>query len=254
MVQKFRFQVHFGDRYLSRRTISFTIKCLMTLLTISYLISSLRSRWILNLNPNFQLKTFDLKPDRQVRFQDCDRTLSYQLGHQHGFGSEIALYVRVAAIATRLNYTLRVDDQHWNYGSLADYFVLPDPRPNSKCQTSHHLISVDVRGPWPPEWVQYDQVMLPRDVNYIDQLFLGLFVDRLDLESMHELDVEEGGWLDKNATLPRVFDQAFRVQAEALQHLWIPRPELAQAIHQTEVALQDLRQDQSTTIIGVHLR
>lgn len=74
-------------------------------------------------------------------------------------------------------------------------------------------------------------------------------MNRLNLEEMHDGhgDVETKAWLDKFSTPPGVFDQACWAQAQPLKHLCIARLQLTQAIHQVEVALQDLREDESTT-------
>lgn len=41
----------------------------------------------------------------------------------HGFGSEVTLLYRVAAIAAHFGYQVFLDDEKWNYGAWSDYFL-----------------------------------------------------------------------------------------------------------------------------------
>lgn len=47
----------------------------------------------------------------------CSRTLLYRFAGSHGFASEFLIFLRVALLADKHNYTLFIDDSRWNYGS-----------------------------------------------------------------------------------------------------------------------------------------
>lgn len=187
----------------------------------------------------------------------CPRIMSFRMGHLHGFASEISMYARIAAVAAVLNYTFVVEDHNWNYGSLKDYFV-PPIQPPSICVEGRQPLWIDPKTHrrWPPQWVAEHYVHMPRAVDYIDQLFLALFVNRDTLAQMHHDDHQVGltGPLDQNATLPELFGRAFKAQAEVLKRFWVLQPELAKRIWMGEQALANLRAKHSTVIIGVHLR
>ncbi|GAA5863341.1 hypothetical protein JCM3774_005259 [Rhodotorula dairenensis] len=52
----------------------------------------------------------------------CDKTVLFRFAGLHGFGSEVTLMYRVAAVAAHYGYRVFLDDAKWNYGSWADYF------------------------------------------------------------------------------------------------------------------------------------
>ncbi|KAH9813891.1 hypothetical protein DFH28DRAFT_1083313 [Melampsora americana] len=191
----------------------------------------------------------------------CPKTLFYRMGKKHGFGSEFSLYIRIASIASKLNYTLIVEDSDWNYGRLEDYFNKTDSVDYSNlCFKASNAFQIDPKlekSIWPPTWINQDHIYLPREIDYIDQLFLALFVDQNQLSEMHQEErksLQSNVVLDAYGTLPNLFQDAFLAQAEAMNRIWIPRNELAQEIKEGEEALEELRMSQSTTIIGLHLR
>lgn len=49
----------------------------------------------------------------------------------HGFGSEVTLLYRVAAIAAHFGYQVFLDDEKWNYGAWSDYFLDLDLGPDA---------------------------------------------------------------------------------------------------------------------------
>ncbi|KAG0147934.1 hypothetical protein CROQUDRAFT_439752 [Cronartium quercuum f. sp. fusiforme G11] len=63
----------------------------------------------------------------------CNKTFLFKFTSLYGLGSELGLYAMAALTASKLNYTILIDDSEWNYGRLSDYF---DIAPLS-CQPPH---------------------------------------------------------------------------------------------------------------------
>lgn len=221
------------------------------------------TQWRLQQNPSFgSNQSISTTISKFTQESACPKTLSYRMGKKHGFGSEFSLYIRVASIAFKLNYTLVIEDSDWNYGNLEDYFNKSTVSfsHSTSCFKESELFRIDPKlekSIWPASWIHQKHVYLPRKIDYIDQLFLALFVDQDKLSEMHQeerKDLHRHEGLSAHETLPETFEQAFLAQVEVMNRIWIPRDELAQEIKEGEEALEELRVNQSTVIIGLHLR
>ncbi|EGG12720.1 uncharacterized protein MELLADRAFT_73843 [Melampsora larici-populina 98AG31] len=218
----------------------------------------LQQKWSFDSNKSVSSITIS----KFIQESNCPKTLSYRMGKKHGFGSEFSLYLRIAAIAFKLNYTLIVEDSDWNYGRLEDYFNKTTATLNysNSCfkESDNFQINPELeKSIWPASWINNKHVYLPREIDYIDQLFLALFVDQSQLSEMHQEErknSKRNELLSAYGTLPTTFEQAFLAQVEVMNRIWIPRNELAQEIKEGEEALEELRVNQSTVIIGLHLR
>lgn len=145
----------------------------------------------------------------------------------HGFGSEVTLLYRVAAIAANYGYQVFIDDEKWNYGSWSDYFLdldlgldagvtalgqdhgplaSPSARrcrpPKAGTKRAKLILSADeVRAltatttstPSPaefvPKWATRPHVVwFSRDMDALDLTYLRLFSNATELEHLHAAD------------------------------------------------------------------
>ncbi|GAA5918547.1 hypothetical protein JCM6882_009764 [Rhodosporidiobolus microsporus] len=158
----------------------------------------------------------------------CDKILLFTFMPWWGFASEYILYVRAAAAAKRLGYTLVEDDRNWNYGRLANYF---SPRKLSCVPPSDWS---DPRKAYPfhqgSHWagrarLRYSRVVLSNLDDWTREEYLSSPASRAALRDLQRSDRrhrERGDrWiLEEGGTLPGVFGEVFEDQAEVVRGLW----------------------------------
>ncbi|KAL8290071.1 hypothetical protein RQP46_003010 [Phenoliferia psychrophenolica] len=177
----------------------------------------------------------------------CTRTILYKFGNmqgRHGFGSEVAILLRAAAVARHFSYTLLLDDSEWNYGSWTSYFDPPilsctpppegsvhrKPMVTSTADLASHSLT--------PAWTKVPHIVWHRDVDGLDALALNLWTDREQLEELHKADATPASTpLSPEATLPEVFWKIFGVEEAVLRDLWKPDEALRQSMSVLEEQL-----------------
>ena len=147
----------------------------------------------------------------------------------HGFGSEVTLLYRVAAIATHFGYQVFLDDEKWNYGAWSDYFLDLDlgidagvtspghdhaplqPSSARRCRppkagtkraklvltadevralTAPTASSTTAPANFVPRWATRPHVVwFSRDMDALDLTYLRLFSNATELEHLHAADL-----------------------------------------------------------------
>jgi hypothetical protein len=186
--------------------------------------------------------------------------------------------IRAATIAKHLSYTLLLDSSSWNNGRFETYFVpptLPCRPPTIKHRTVIKLTPSEIesgkgldKGKGLPEWTKADHVVFKRNIDHLDQLFLNLFIDSSMLAKLNEEDSRRGKentlrgnnealYLTAKETLPPVYHQAFRMQADILSGLWKLNDNMLKLIDDFEDKLDWTHHDGDSIDsmkIGVHVR
>ncbi|GAA5866589.1 hypothetical protein JCM8547_005468 [Rhodosporidiobolus lusitaniae] len=180
----------------------------------------------------------------------CQKTVLFRFAGLHGFGSEVTLLLRIAALAEHYGYTLILDSSAWNYGTWADYF-LPFPLPSTSVpcrppredsikryklvltinETLDTAPSPAGEAPFKPNWTKRDQVVWSsRDMDGVDATVLRLFANGSSLSTLHEQDMrqlergENGagavGFLSSTETVPPVFEPVFEKLSALVKEVW----------------------------------
>lgn len=168
----------------------------------------------------------------------------------HGFGSEVAILVRAAAVARHFGYTLLLDSTEWNYGSWTSYFeplpisctppaedkVRRKPMITSPAEVAAHSLT--------PSWTRSHHVEWHRDLDGLDGLVLNLWTDHRDIDALHAADAARVASvpLSPETTIPEAFWKVFGVEAAILRELWRPNEELRKLMGALEDRL-DVAQD-----------
>ncbi|GAA6042396.1 hypothetical protein JCM8097_004496 [Rhodosporidiobolus ruineniae] len=158
----------------------------------------------------------------------CDKILLFTFMPWWGFASEYILYLRAAAAAKRLGYTLVEDDRNWNYGRLTDYFL---PR---KLTCVPPADWADPKKAYPfhqgSHWrgrprLRYSRVVLSNLDDWTRHEYLSSSSSRASLEELARSDREhaekQDRWiLEEGGTLPEVFEDVFADQAKVVGEMW----------------------------------
>ncbi|GAA5912213.1 hypothetical protein JCM8208_000934 [Rhodotorula glutinis] len=188
----------------------------------------------------------------------CDKSVVFRFAGLHGFGSEVTLLLRVAAVASHFGYPVFIDTASWNYGAWDDYFLpldspFPpfssptDAAPSPACRlppsdtkryklaltSDEHKVAAGTEAldaPFEPRWTHRDHIVwAARDMDGLDATFLRLFADADELATLHREDVElltrrkaKPAFLSPRRTLPAVHDMAFRRLSELAELAWRP--------------------------------
>ncbi|GAA5986322.1 hypothetical protein JCM10908_003703 [Rhodotorula pacifica] len=198
--------------------------------------------------------------DDFARLPVCEKTVLFRFAGLHGFGSEVTLLYRVAAVARHYGYTILLDDAKWNYGSWSDYFLNLDldpdasspprcrpPREGTKrakmilsAEEMRHLSTPsEAFGEFVPKWATRPHVVwFSRDMDALDLTFLRLFTDSSELEQLRakELDRpsmearEKRPYLTPEETLPPTFERAFEVMSSIAGRAWRVTEEIEKGV------------------------
>ncbi|GAA5855540.1 hypothetical protein JCM9279_005114 [Rhodotorula babjevae] len=189
----------------------------------------------------------------------CDKSVVFRFAGLHGFGSEVTLLLRVAAVASHFGYPVFMDTSSWNYGAWDDYFLpldspfppfsspADDAAPSSACRLppsdtkryklaltpDEHKVAAGtdaLNAPFEPRWTHRDHIVWSaRDMDGLDATFLRLFADADKLATLHREDVEllarrkaKPAFLSPRRTLPAVHERAFRRLSELAELAWRP--------------------------------
>ncbi|GAA5925944.1 hypothetical protein JCM3775_005157 [Rhodotorula graminis] len=189
----------------------------------------------------------------------CDKSVVFRFAGLHGFGSEVTLLLRVAAVASHFGYPVFIDTASWNYGAWDDYFVpldspfppfsspSDDAAPSPACRlppsdtkryklaltSDEHKVAAGpdaLDAPFEPRWTRRSHIVWSaRDMDGLDATFLRLFADADELETLHREDVElltrrkaKPAFLSPRRTLPAVHERAFRRLSELAELAWRP--------------------------------
>ncbi|KAI5480768.1 hypothetical protein MNV49_007174 [Pseudohyphozyma bogoriensis] len=166
----------------------------------------------------------------------CKRVLLFEFSGTHGFGSEIMLYLRAQVVAQKLGYVFLSNDEHWNYGSLSEYFL---PR-QIHCRPSPDWFLRDAPGVVPlgaKRWTSEDRVWFGREL--LDKADDWTRDELLDPDAMTELKVAKyGRILPEGATLPDQLEEVFVDFAAAAKELFSrPNDQLATMIRSQRMEL-----------------
>ncbi|TNY20464.1 hypothetical protein DMC30DRAFT_447036 [Rhodotorula diobovata] len=192
----------------------------------------------------------------------CDKSVVFRFAGLHGFGSEVTLLLRVAAVAGHYGYPVFLDAESWNYGAWEDYFLpLDTPFPPFSLSSSgaaaaapppacrlpppetkryklaltydelEHVAQPDsANTPFAPKWTHRDHVIWgARDMDGLDATFLRLFVDAGELATLHREDLEllerrkaKPAFLSPRRTLPAAHERGFVQLSRLAQVAWRP--------------------------------
>ncbi|GAA5829760.1 hypothetical protein JCM11251_007870 [Rhodosporidiobolus azoricus] len=200
----------------------------------------------------------------------CKRTILFRFAGLHGFGSEVTLLLRIAALAEHFGYSLFLDSTAWNYGLWNDYFLpFSSPFPLSSSSTAacrppregsvkryklvlttDELLAATSTTPSPPfipKWTQRNHISWhARDMDGVDLSILRLLVDQSDLGILHSQDLRRlaagktdpvVGFLGPQETVPPAFEEALGRLSELAEVLWRPNEEVLSAASELEQRL-----------------
>lgn len=191
----------------------------------------------------------------------------------HGFGSELTLLYRVAAVAQHYGYEVFLEDSKWNHGTWSDYFepLSPPvvdvdgskgnhrapprcrlPRPGTK-RSKLVLTADEIRtlslppsqagsgdaAPFVPRWTARPHVLWSsRDMDGLDLTFLRLFTSPVDLEALHRSSMDqreaERVFLSPAETMPEPLERAFETLSRVAGQAWKVVPEIEASIRAME--------------------
>ncbi|TKA54100.1 hypothetical protein B0A53_03477 [Rhodotorula sp. CCFEE 5036] len=217
----------------------------------------------------------------------CEKTVLFRFAGLHGFGSEVTLLYRVAAIAAHFGYQVFLDDEKWNYGAWSDYFLDLDlgtkraklvlTADEVRALTAPTASSTTISpAEFVPRWATRPHVVwFSRDMDALDLTYLRLFSNATELEHLHAADLahreparnhDEGSpsplFLTPEETLPPAFEEAFEVMSRVASRAWRVNDEIEREVATLakRVGL-DAREDTRTGIsdagellIAVHVR
>ncbi|BGP15376.1 hypothetical protein JCM10213v2_003344 [Rhodosporidiobolus nylandii] len=218
----------------------------------------------------------------------CKKTVLFRVAGLHGFGSEVTLLLRIAALAEHYGYTLFLDSALWNYGQWADYFspfASPFPLTSSTSPVCRFppegtikryklVLTPDELNataptapastePFTPNWTKRSHVVWwARDMDGVDSTLLRLLADGEQLAQLHEQDLArlvegEGrkigggaGFLSPEETLPQAFDASLARLSELLRGLWTPNEVVSGMAAELEEGLGVARPNEADKRIG----
>lgn len=192
----------------------------------------------------------------------------------HGFGSELTLLYRVAAVARHYGYEVFLEDSKWNHGTWSDYFeplslLAADfdgskgdhrtsprcrlPRPGTK-RSKLVLTADEIRAlslppsqsgsddvvPFIPRWTARPHVLWSsRDMDGLDLTFLRLFTSPVVLEALHRSSMDqqreaERAFLSPAETMPEPLERAFEMLSRVAGQAWKVVPEIEASIRVME--------------------
>ncbi|GAA5914557.1 hypothetical protein JCM6882_000418 [Rhodosporidiobolus microsporus] len=196
----------------------------------------------------------------------CKRTVLFRFAGLHGFGSEVTLLLRVAALAEHFGYSLFLDSSAWNYGHWNDYFLpfsspFPLSASASACRppregtvkryklvlTTDELLAATSpipSSPFAPKWTLRNHISWhARDMDGVDLSILRLFADNSELGTLHSQDlrrlaagktVPAAGFLSPMETLPPPFEDSLGKLSELAEVLWRPNEEVQASSRELE--------------------
>ncbi|BGP54999.1 hypothetical protein JCM8202v2_002587 [Rhodotorula sphaerocarpa] len=203
----------------------------------------------------------------------CKKTVLFRFGRLHGFGSELTLLYRVAAVARHYGYEVFLEDSKWNHGTWSNYFeplslLAADfdgskgdhrtsprcrlPRPGTK-RSKLVLTADEIRTlslppsqassddalPFVPRWTARPHVLWSsRDMDGLDLTFLRLFTSPVDLEALHRSSIDqreaEKVFLSPAETMPEPLERAFETLSRVAGQAWKVVPEIEASIRVME--------------------
>ncbi|GAA5833651.1 hypothetical protein JCM11251_003194 [Rhodosporidiobolus azoricus] len=174
----------------------------------------------------------------------CEKILLFTFMPWWGFASEYILYVRAAAAAKRLGYTLVEDDRNWNYGRLSNYFL---PRKLSCVPPKDWA---DHRKAYPlhqgSNWrgrprLRYSRLILSNLDDWTRDEYLSSPVAKKELAALQKADTrhatEGDRWiLEEGGTLPGVFEEVFEDQAGVMREwgMWRLKREVREQVDEVK--------------------
>ncbi|POY73620.1 hypothetical protein BMF94_3154 [Rhodotorula taiwanensis] len=218
--------------------------------------------------------------ERPSKLPVCEKSAVFRFAGLHGFGSEVTLMYRMAAVASHFGYEVFLDDARWNYGTWLDYFrplALPSsstgistalptvtrcsmPKEGTKrakvVLTADELRSLSgslaTDAPFTPRWTARSHVLWStRDMDGLDLTYLHLFTNSSDLETLRRADLELAAdaaplFLTPEQTLPPAYEGAFSQSSGIAGRAWQLDEGLLQAVEGMRSAIGvsgDLPQD-----------
>ncbi|GAA5819989.1 hypothetical protein JCM3770_006815 [Rhodotorula araucariae] len=223
----------------------------------------------------------------------CKRSVLFRFAGLHGFGSEVSLLLRVAAVASHFGYALFLDSASWNYGAWDDYFLplntpfppfRPSDAPAQQCRIPpptvkrfkmalrpdelRDTVSPATTAPFIPSWTGRNHlVWFARDMDGLDATFLRLFADADELAALHHDDLAtlargdaKPVFLGPEETLPAEHERGFAHLSRMAKSAWRPNNHVSEMVDALERRLAlPVRQSHGAKrpgdlLVGVHVR